>query len=199
MRRPLRAAAATVAAPTAAALGLWLCAGCAQVQGGAEGFVSGAGTVTIVDPADRVAAPPIAGETLDGDALALADYTGRVVVLNVWGSWCGPCRSEAPELVEAAAELEAGGVRFVGVNVRDHGQREAAQAFVRRFEVPYPSLFDPDGSSLLGLRPRVSAIPSTVVIDPDGMVAATVLGEVTSSTLVELVHDVQGKSEQDLT
>jgi thiol-disulfide isomerase/thioredoxin len=190
MSRPFRAAVAALSV-------VGLCAGCAGVQGGAEGFVSGAGTVTVVEPADRVAAPPIAGETLDGDALALADFAGQLVVLNVWGSWCGPCRSEAPELIEAAAELEAGGVQFLGVNVRDHGQREAAQAFVRRFGVPYPSLYDPDGSSLLGLRPRASAIPSPVLIDPDGMVAATVLGEVTSSTLVELVRDVQGDDQRE--
>jgi thiol-disulfide isomerase/thioredoxin len=166
--------------------------GCSQTQGGPAGFVSGAGTVTVVPAGEREPAPPISGELLDGGRLDLADYDGKVVVLNVWGSWCGPCRSEAPELAEAASELP--GAQFVGVNVRDHGQQARARAFVERYGVPYPSIYDPDGSTLLGLRPRASAIPSTVVIDAEGDVAATVLGEVTRSTLVGLVEDVEAGS-----
>jgi thiol-disulfide isomerase/thioredoxin len=176
----------------AALLGLCLLVtGCSETRGGAEGFVSGSGTLTMVPPGEREPAPEIEGQTLDGKPLSLADYDGQVRVLNVWGSWCGPCRSEAPELVAAAKRLADDGVQFVGINVRDHGQREAAKAFARRFEVPYPSLYDPDGSTLLGLRPRASAIPSTLVVDAEGRVAAAVLGEVTESTLVDLVHDVQ--------
>lgn len=171
-----------------------LATGCSEARGGAEGFVSGSGTLTLVPADEREPAPEIEGETLEGEPLALSDFEGQVRVLNVWGSWCGPCRSEAPELVAAAERLAADDVQFVGINVRDHGQREAARAFSRRFGVPYPSIYDPDGSTLLGLRPRASAIPSTVVIDAEGRVAAAVLGEVTESTLVDLVHDVQGGS-----
>ncbi|HET7326753.1 MAG TPA: TlpA disulfide reductase family protein [Nocardioidaceae bacterium] len=166
-----------------------LITGCSQARGGAEGFVSGSGTLSMVAVDERQEAPPIAGETLTGDPIALSDFAGQVVVLNVWGSWCGPCRSEAPELAAAAERLEH--AQFVGVNVRDHGQQERALAFVRAYDLPYPSIYDPNGSTLLGLRPRATSIPSTVVIDADGRVAATVLGEVTESTLVGLVHDVQ--------
>ncbi|MDP9443447.1 MAG: TlpA family protein disulfide reductase [Actinomycetota bacterium] len=165
-------------------------AGCGRTLGGAEGFVAGAGVVTLLEPAQRAAAPEVSGQTLDGERVALSDFAGSVVVLNVWGSWCGPCRSEAPELVAAAGRLAGDGVQFLGVNVRDDGQRARALAFVRRYGVPYPSLYDPDGSTLLGIEPRPAAIPSTVVIDRAGRVAALVLGEVDESTLVALVRDV---------
>lgn len=181
-RRTLAAVAATLT------LGL-LATGCSQARGGVEGFVSGSGTLTMVPVEEREDAPPIEGETLKGEPVALSDFADRVVVLNVWGSWCGPCRSEAPELVAAAEQLDD--AQFLGVNVRDHGQQERALAFMRSFDVPYPSIYDPNGSTLLGLRPRATSIPSTVVIDAEGRVAATVLGEVTESTLVGLVHDVQ--------
>jgi thiol-disulfide isomerase/thioredoxin len=166
--------------------------GCSQTQGGPAGFVSGAGTVTVVPSGEREPAPAISGESLEGEPLDLADYAGRVVVLNVWGSWCGPCRSEARELAEAAHELPD--AQFMGINVRDHGQQARARAFAERYGVPYPSIYDPDGSTLLGLRPRASAIPSTVVIDAEGNIAAMVLGEVTRSTLVGLVEDIDAGS-----
>lgn len=178
-------------AALAALLSLGLLAtGCSQTRGGAEGFVSGSGTLTMVPVEEREEVPPIEGETLRGEPVALDDFADQVVVLNVWGSWCAPCRSEAPELVAAAERLDD--VQFLGINVRDHGQRERALAFMRSYDVPYPSIYDPDGSTLLGLRPRATSIPSTVVVDTEGRVAATVLGEVTESTLVGIVQDVQG-------
>jgi len=164
--------------------------GCTQRVGGAAGYVGGTGVVTVVEPAERKAAPDIAGESLDGEPLALADFAGSVVVLNVWGSWCAPCRSEAPALVAAAETLAPDDVQFLGINVREPGQQSNARAFVRSYEIPYPSIYDPDSSTLLGIEPRPAAIPSTIVIDRDGQVAALVLGEVDESTLVELVRDV---------
>jgi thiol-disulfide isomerase/thioredoxin len=135
---------------------------------------------------------PLAGTTLDGEPIALEDFAGDVVVVNVWGSWCPPCRAEAPALVEASKELRADGVRFLGINSRDLDPANA-QAFVRRFDVPYPSIYDQAGTALLAFRGTLTAnsIPSTVVIDEQGRVAARVLGEVTRSTLVGLVEDVR--------
>lgn len=180
-----RGAAVLVAMVSAAAM-----SGCTQRVGGAAGYVGGTGVVTVVEPAERKAAPDIAGESLDGEPLALADFAGSVVVLNVWGSWCAPCRSEAPALVAAAETLAPDDVQFLGINVREPGQQSNARAFVRSYEIPYPSIYDPDSSTLLGIEPRPAAIPSTIVIDRDGQVAALVLGEVDESTLVELVRDV---------
>lgn len=140
-------------------------------------------------PADRVAAPPLDGRTLDNGQLDLADLKGHVVVVNIWGSWCGPCRGEAPDLANASRTTEPWGAKFVGVDTRDTDA--AARAFVRAFDIPYPSIVDNDGSKLLpftGIVP-LSAVPSTMVIDPDGRIAATVVGVVTYRTLVGLIRD----------
>jgi len=170
-------------------------AGCAQTMGGAEGFVSGSGTVTVLDRSQRSQAPPVSGRTLEGGHFSLSDERGSTVVLNVWGSWCAPCRDEAPDLVRAARKLQSDEVRFVGVNVREAGVA-SAQAFVRHYGVPYPSIYDTDGSELLGFRDTLppDAIPSTLVIDPQGRVAARVLGTVDTTTLVGLVHDVEASA-----
>ena len=188
-----RALAATTALAVLAVLGTT--AGCAQTMGGAEGFVSGSGTVTVLDASKRTAAPPVSGRTLDGGHFSLADQRGSTVVLNVWGSWCAPCRDEAPDLVRAAENLQGADVQFVGINVREPGVA-SAQAFVRHYGVPYPSIYDTDGSQLLGFRDTLppDAIPSTLVIDPQGRVAARVLGTVDTGTLVGLVHDVEGSA-----
>lgn len=155
---------------------------------GTQGFQAGDGSVTIVAQADRVAAPELAGETLAGEKVSTADFAGSVVVLNVWGSWCAPCRAEAPALVEASAQLED--VQFIGINTRDLDPAPA-NAFVRAFDIGYPNIYDPDGSLLLGfaqLPPK--AIPSTLVIDKQGRVAARILGATTASTLTGIVEEV---------
>jgi hypothetical protein len=101
-------------------------------------------------------------------------------------------RSEAPDLVAASRELAGDDVAFVGINSRDL-DKAAARAFVRRFRVPYPSIYDQRGETLLAFKGTLTpnAIPSTVIIDARGRVAASVLGEVSKSTLVGLVDDVR--------
>jgi thiol-disulfide isomerase/thioredoxin len=158
---------------------------------GDSGFVAGKGIITRLAVEDRKEPGEVAGETLDGEPISLEDYEGKTVVVNVWGSWCAPCRAEAPDLTAASEELADDGVEFLGINSRDL-DRAAAQAFQRRFEVPYPSIYDQQGRTLLAFRGTLSpnAIPSTVVIDDQGRVAASVIGEVSRSTLVGLVEDV---------
>ena len=179
-------------AAAAASLVFWLagCSGAEPAAEAAQGFVSGSGTVSVIDAAQRKPAPVADGETLTGEPLSFADFAGRVVVFNVWGSWCPPCRAEAPDLVAAARRLAPDDVAFVGINVRD--TRANAQAFVEGASIPYPSLFDQSGSTLLGFRDSLppNAIPSTLVIDARGNVAARVLGPVDESTLVGLARDV---------
>jgi len=158
---------------------------------GDAGFVSGKGVITRLAVDDRKEPGELAGETLEGEPISLEDFRGKTVVVNVWGSWCAPCRAEAPDLVAASEELADDGVEFLGINSRDL-DRAAAQAFQRRFEVPYPSIYDQRGRTLLAFRGTLSpnAIPSTVVIDAEGRVAASVIGETSRSTLVGLVEDV---------
>ena len=167
------------------------CGGAADT--GDKGYVDGTGIITRLAVDERKKPGAVSGTTLEGKDLSLESYAGRVVVLNVWGSWCPPCRKEASTLAAAARELAQDDVAFVGVNTKDAGT-EQGLAFQRRYDVPYPSLFDPAGRSLLAFRGTLnpSAIPSTVVLDQQGRVAASILGEVPSrQTLVDLVRDVQ--------
>ena len=142
---------------------------------------------------ERPEVPALEGTTLDGEPLRLADLQGHIVVINVWGSWCGPCRAETPDLVRIARQHEDQGVRFLGIDTRDN--LPAAKAFVARFKVPYPSLFDADGRVLLPLARLIpsAAVPSTLVIDADGNVAARVVGRVTYATLTGLLDDLEGE------
>lgn len=142
------------------------------------------------DPPDRARLPKLAGRTLDGGRLDVSRWRGLVVVVNTWGSWCGPCREEAPDLRRVAEATRAAGVRFVGIDTRDNDA--AARAFVREFAIPYPSIVDDEGRVILALAQTVpvSAVPSTVVVDRKGRIAARVIGAVTYSTLRGLIDDV---------
>ena len=168
-------------------------AGCASEVGstGEAGYISGKGVVTTLPVSQRDEPGQVSGETLEGEQIALADFEGKVVVVNVWGSWCPPCRAEADDLAAAARQLPDDRVAFLGINNRDHS-RAAAIAFQRKFDVPYPSIYDPAGETLLSFYGTLTpnSIPSTVLIDEQGRVAASVLGEITESTLLGLVEEV---------
>ena len=147
--------------------------------------------VTEFPRGERRALPAVAGETLDGDQLDLASFRGGPVVINVWGSWCAPCRKETPDLVRVARQTSASGVHFVGIDTRDN--TAAGRAFMRRYDVPYPSLDDQDGQVLAqftGIVP-ISAVPSTIVVDAEGLVSARIVGPVDESTLTALLQELR--------
>ncbi|KDN19725.1 TlpA family protein disulfide reductase [Amycolatopsis rifamycinica] len=159
----------------------------AVVQGSSFSFVSPGGKVDITyDLAQRQTAPVLAGEDLmnEGKQLSLADFGGKVVVLNLWGQWCGPCRTEAPEMESLAKQ----GVQVVGIDVRDPA-REVAQDFVRDRKLTFPSIYDPDGRVLLKLSgyPR-NIIPSTIVLDKQHRVAAVFLRPVLAQDLLPVAR-----------
>ncbi len=166
--------------------------GCSSLAGtGDKGFVTGDGTISQVPVAQRDDPITLRGTDLDGEELDLANRLGKPVVVVVWGSWCTPCRAEAPDVVAAARELK-GRAHVVGVNIRDPSTSQA-NSFVRRFEVPYPSFYSPDGKALLAFQGTLTpnSIPSFVVLDAEGRVAASIIGELPSTTtLVELAGDV---------
>ena len=154
---------------------------------GGSGFITG---LTMYSGQDRQAAPSISGTTLDGDSLSLADLRGHIVVINVWGSWCGPCAKEAPVFAQVSADTRAAGVRFLGIDTRD--QVTAAKAFEDTYRIRYPSLSDPAGETLLrfnGIVP-IAAVPSTVFVDPDGRIAGRVIGPIDESTLRGILSDL---------
>ncbi|TDC76892.1 TlpA family protein disulfide reductase [Streptomyces hainanensis] len=160
--------------------------------GDGTNYVEGTGEITQVAVAERVEAPDLSGETLGGEEISLSDYRGDVVVLNVWGSWCPPCRAEAPHLVSAAEATADQGVRFVGLNTRDLS-RDNALAFERRYEVEFPSFYDPNGR-LVGAFPNGTlnpqAIPSTLIIDREGRIAARALLPLTEEDLLAALEPV---------
>ncbi|MFI0405464.1 TlpA family protein disulfide reductase [Actinomadura sp. 3N508] len=186
---PLRAAAA------AAAL-CGLMAGCAGTSASGNGpdsgdnrFIAGNGNITEYKPADRKSVQDVGGERLDGGQFKLTELKGKVVVVNFWASWCAPCRGEAPSLQQVYDENKAKGVAFLGVNFKD--SKANAQAFERKFKVTYPSLFDDGGQVTLAFREvPPSAIPSTLVLDRQGRVAARIIGATTYSKLNPLVAKV---------
>ncbi len=154
-----------------------------------QGYVSGTGVITRIAAGDRGTAPALAGPVLGGtDRFDLAASRGKVVVVNVWASWCAPCRSEAPALESAWSALRTRPVQFLGINTRDRAPN--AEAFARRFGVTYPSVIDEEGLLLLGFKNLPpNAVPSTLVLDREGRVAARVTGEVGESTVRGLVED----------
>ena len=154
---------------------------------GTRSYVAGNGTVTFIKVQDRQLAPSIEGATLSGGTVHLG--VGRVIVLNVWASWCAPCRAEAPAL--AALSKSFPDVDFIGVLTRDN--IAGAKAFVRRYAIPYPTLVD--DSILLGFHNSLvaNAIPTTVVIDKQGKVAARISGEITVASLTDLINRVSAE------
>jgi thiol-disulfide isomerase/thioredoxin len=168
-------------------------AGCAAAPSTEGGFVSGDGSVSVVATADRQEpSSEVAGETIDGRPVALADLRGKVVVMPVWGSWCGPCRAEAPMLAAVARQLSGQGVAFLGLNVRDLDPAQA-RAFARNAGIGYPSIYDPAGETMLAFRDSLppQAIPSLLVLDEEGRIGGRVLGQVSRSTLLGVVDEVR--------
>lgn len=157
------------------------------------------GSPGTADDAFAVALPaakrgePIAldGTSIDGARINLSEMRGHVVVLNVWQSTCGPCRKEAADLAAAYNQRAGNGVAFVGLDAGE-SSKEAAAAFQHRFNIPYPSIWDQAGTSLLALRGAVSpkAVPSTVVLDRTGRIAVRFTGAITAGTLTQAIDGV---------
>ena len=175
---------------------LALLAGCSTSKDAVETgqdftFVAPGGQTTILydPPASRGVLRALSGESLlsPGTTTGIEAFPGRVVVLNIWGSWCGPCRAEAPDLEFVAQQTAEDGVSVLGVDVRD--DRAAAADFVRDRGLTYDSVFDPPGRTLAALKgyPR-NTVPSTIVLDRQHRVAAVYLTTIRVPELIPLVQ-----------
>ncbi|RFU36525.1 TlpA family protein disulfide reductase [Actinomadura logoneensis] len=177
-----------------AASAVVLLAGCAGGGTGGPGagdnrFIAGNGKLQEVAASNRHAAPQAGGATLEDKQVKLSDLRGKVVVVNFWASWCAPCRGEAPSLEQVYQQNKGKGVEFLGVNFKD--DKDNALAFERRFKTSYPSLFDGDGRIGLAFKDvPPNAIPTTLVLDRQGRVAARLLGATTFSSLNPVVTKV---------
>jgi thiol-disulfide isomerase/thioredoxin len=167
---------------------------------GGSDYVTGSAASHYYPAGSRPLAPKVTGNTLTDQRFSLVADRGSVVVLNFWGSWCPPCRREAPALASLARLLGCDGVRFVGVDIRD--TVPGAEAFEQTFGIGYPSLNDPGGLVALAFHGTVppNAFPCTLVIDRTGHIAASVFGEVsevsrrprTRKTAAVMTQDLAG-------
>lgn len=136
----------------------------------------------VIPVAQRRAAGPAVGTLIGGGTVALSQYRGKVVVVNFWASWCGPCRAESPQLEAVFRAQKAHGVQFVGIDIKD--EKQAAAAFVKDAGVSYPIIFDQLGRTALQLGAiNVQGLPITAMLDRAGRVAAIYSGGVTAADI----------------
>ena len=147
------------------------------IAGVREHFAQRAGVTAV---AERRAMADVQLETVDGGAWRLADQRGKVVAINLWATWCGPCREETPMLVRVARELGPEGFAVVGVSLDDGDRRAKVKAFADSLEVNYPLAF-PDAMSQM--KAGLEGIPTTILVDREGRVAKTYIGEMRESVL----------------
>ncbi|MFI7482164.1 TlpA family protein disulfide reductase [Kocuria sp. M1R5S2] len=157
-------------------------------SGDRKGYIAGDGTVSEYPAAERGEPVQFEGTLFDGTVVDAEQLRGAPALLNFWYAGCAPCRVEAPDLRELAERFD-GQVAFYGVNQRD--ERPTAEAFERTFEIPYPSFADKDGGVLMALSAYVppQAVPTTLVLDAQGRVAARILGVADRSVLETLLED----------
>jgi thiol-disulfide isomerase/thioredoxin len=161
-------------------------------NGGDFRFVEGTPAGQVIAPGKRASAPTFTGTLLDGKPFSSTSLHGSVAVINFWGSWCAPCRVETPEFSRVAADVAGRGVRFLGVDVKEDPQ--FARAFVSSRSISFPSLADPRGAVALAFRDYpANAIPSTIVLDRQGRVAAVYTAAVSQQDLRSVLDAVTGE------
>jgi thiol-disulfide isomerase/thioredoxin len=187
-RRPLRRVLACVAA-------VFATAGCSgtnavsQSVNGSLGYGPGDQATTWISAGHRPSVTGVTGTLLNGASFDLAQWRGHVVVVNFWGSWCGPCTGEAQTLQQVYRDYQSKGVEFLGVDIRD--DRARASSFDLTKHITYPSLFDESNLISLhfhGMPPN--ATPTTIVLDSEGRIAARHSGAILYTQLHDLVARV---------
>jgi thiol-disulfide isomerase/thioredoxin len=153
-------------------------------------YLDGSTSAWVYKAGHRPLLPDFTGRTLTGASLRLAGYHGKVVVLNFWGSWCPPCRSEAPTLAVLSEQYRSRGVSFVGDDVGDTPVN--ALAFTRDIGITYPSVNDSGYqiAQLIGKVVLINDTPTTLVIDRTGHLAGVIYGGTTYSELNTMLQDV---------
>ena len=138
-------------------------------------------------------APDITGTTLDGDILALSDLRGDIVLVNVFASWCGPCRAETPHLVEVFDKVDNEGIEFVGLNLSE--SFDAVRIFKDEFDINFPLLLNQDGRLTEIYQPI--GLPTSWFIDADGVVRYVFAGPMTKDMLTGILEDIEAGREPD--
>lgn len=153
-----------------------------------KNYIAGDGTVTEIGVSEREGPVSYEGVSETGETISSEDYLGEVVVVNFWYAGCAPCRAEAPDLQSISEEFAGKGASMLGVNVYD--QPDTALSFNKTYGVTYPSIMDiQDGAVKLAFTGQVrpNAVPTTLVIDKEGRVAARVLGQLTERSILQTI------------
>lgn len=153
-----------------------------------KGYVSEDGAVSEYAPTDRGEPVTFEGTTDTGSTVSNEDYVGEVLVVNFWYAACAPCRVEAPDLAALSAKYQDAGASFLGINVYD--QEETSLAFARKFDIAYPSIIDANsGAARLAFAGHAppSAVPTTLVLDKQGRVAARFIGLIEAPSMLDTI------------
>ena len=164
-------------------------------EGSNKNYIAGDGSITEINLENRGDVISFIGTTETGETVNSADYLGNVLVVNFWYAGCAPCRAEAPDLEQVYQETSLSGVNFLGVNVRD--QAPTIDTFNSRFGITYPSVIDQDGQMQLAFASQVppNAVPTTLILDAQGRVAARILGQLKDPSILKtLVTDIAKES-----
>jgi thiol-disulfide isomerase/thioredoxin len=138
-------------------------------------------------------APNFTGTTVDGEIIALSDLKGKVVLVNVFASWCGPCRVEAPHLVEVYNSIDKGGFEFIGLNLQE--APDAVEGFQDEFLIDFPLVLN-EGGDLTNIYSPIG-LPTTWFIDQVGVVRFVFSGPMTKESLQAILNDVEAGREPD--
>jgi peroxiredoxin len=180
-----------VAVLLAAVLALGACAGkdaVDQTAGGQFRFVSGNGKGSLIKAGDRKPAGHFTGDLLNGGSIALKQYRGKVVVINFWATWCGPCTTETPQFDSMYRSYKSKGVQFIGIDTKEAG-KDAPKAFVRDNNISYPIVWDEQGKTAVALgKIPARALPFTVLIDRKERVAAVYLTSLSPKDLEPVLN-----------
>jgi peroxiredoxin len=162
-------------------------------NGGDFRFVAGTPAGEVIPQDERKSAPSFSGDLLSGGEFASTELAGTIAVLNFWGSWCPPCRVETPEFQQVYTEVQGQGVQFLGINVKETDP-QFANAFVRDKAITFPSVYDPRGEVALAFRDYpANAVPSTIILDRKGRVAAVYTAAVPEDTLRSVLDLLKGE------
>ena len=166
-----------------------------QQQAGPSSFSTNDGPATVAvlsRPATDFTLPLY--DAFDGSSdFRLADYRGKVVVINFWASWCPPCREEAPVLERTWRAYRDQDVIFLGLDIWD--TERDARAYMREFDITYPNAIDERGST--AVEYGVTGIPETYFITPDGRISRKVIGAISQSLLEQSITEAWVSAESD--
>lgn len=193
MRPPSLLARRAAVAATLAATAALAISGCSGSSGSSADsstyhFTGAQRVGTLIPVRQRKPVPPFGGSLLSGGTYSPSRYAGKAIVVNFWGTWCGPCVVETPAFQKVYDDYRGKGVTFVGIDIKD-GTRDAPRSFVRDHHITFPIVYDEAGETALRMgNISVQATPFTVLLDKQHRVAGVYVGPLTAADLDPMLN-----------